>query len=164
MACIYKEIAIDAPADSVWSAVRDVGAVHERLVPGVLTDTRLEAGARVVTFANGLVVRELIVDVNDERRRLAYTAVGGRTTHHHASIQVLAEGAGASRLVWITDLLPAEMAKPVAALVEQGAAVMKQTLEGRHAATGVALLQVAGAEPAEDGGAASGASPRRATR
>jgi len=129
MACIRKEIVVDAPPDEVWSAVRDVGAVHQRLVPGVLLDARLEPGARTVTFANGMVVRELIVDIDDESRRLSYAAVGGRTTHHNASIQVFAEGANKSRMVWITDLLPNEMAAPIAALVEQGAAAMKKTLE-----------------------------------
>jgi carbon monoxide dehydrogenase subunit G len=129
MACIHKEIVVDAPPVEVWAAVRDVGAVHRRLVPGVLLDARLEAGARTVTFANGMVVRELIVDIDDKRRRFAYAAVGGRMTHHNASIQVLAETDEKSRLVWITDLLPDEMAAPITALVEQGAAVMKQTLE-----------------------------------
>ena len=98
-----------------------------------MTETRLEPGARVVTFGNGMVVRELIVDLNDERRRFAYAAVGGRSTHHNASIQVLPEGPGASRVVWITDLLPDEVSGAVTMLVEQGAAVMKQTLErGKH--------------------------------
>ncbi len=131
MASIRKEIAIDARPEDVWAAVRDVGAAH-RLFAGVLVDTRLEEGARVVTFANGLTVRELIVDVDDGARRLAYAAVGGRTTHHHASIQVLAEGQGRSRVVWTTDLLPHDLAGPIAALVEQGAAAMKRTLEGRR--------------------------------
>ena len=105
-------------------------------MPGVLTDARLDGEARVVTFANGLVVRELIVDVDDEHRRLSYAAVGGRTSHHNASMQVLPEGAGHCRIVWITDLLPAEMAGPVAALVEQGARAMKATLEAKAGATG----------------------------
>lgn len=128
MATIHREILIDAPAEAVWDAVRDVGAAHRRLVPGVLTDTRLDGDARVVTFANGLVARELIVTIDDERRRLAYASVGGRARHHHASMQVLAAGGGA-RLVWITDVLPDELAEPIGALVEAGAAAMKRTLE-----------------------------------
>lgn len=131
MACVRKEIVIEAPAAKVWDAVRDVGQVHRRLVPGVLTDARLEDGARVVSFANGLVVRELIIDVDDAQRRLAYAAVGGRTSFHHATMQVFDEGPGACRLAWITDLLPDAMAAPVAALVEQGAQAMKRTLEAR---------------------------------
>lgn len=136
MACVRKDIVVEAAPGAVWDAVRDVGQVHRRLVPGVLTDARLDGEARVVTFANGLVVRELIVDVDDENRRLSYAAVGGRTSHHNASMQVLPEGAGHCRIVWITDLLPAEMAGPVAALVEQGARAMKATLEAKAGATG----------------------------
>ena len=129
MASIRKEVTIEAPADAVWDAVRDVAQVHKRLVPGVLTDTHLEDGARVVSFANGMVVRELIVDLDDDQRRLAYAAAGGRATHHNASIQVVPESDQRCRLVWITDVLPHEMAAPIGALVEQGASVMKQTLE-----------------------------------
>ncbi len=90
---------------------------------------RLDGDARVVTFANGAVVRELIVDIDEKARRFAYAAVGGRTTHHNASMQVFAEGEDHSRLVWITDLLPNEVAAVISELVEQGASVMKQTLE-----------------------------------
>src|SRR2546428_13662916 len=94
MACIRKEILLDASAENVWAAVRDVGALHERLVPGFVVDTRLEGDARVVTFGNGMVVRELIVDLDDEARRLAWSARGGRLTHHNASVQAFADGAG----------------------------------------------------------------------
>jgi carbon monoxide dehydrogenase subunit G len=128
MASIHKEIAIAAPPDAVWAAVRDVGAVHQRLVPGFVTDTRMEEGARIVTFANGMVVRELIVDIDDAARRLAYASVGGRAAHHHASMQVFAD-AGGSRLVWITDVLPDALLEPIRANVEHGSAIIKQTLE-----------------------------------
>jgi hypothetical protein len=113
----------------VWDALRDVGALHTRLVAGCVTDCRLEAGARVVTFANGVVARELIVDVDDTTRRLAWAAVGGRLTHHNASAQVFDEGQGRSRVVWIADLLPDEMAPAIGAMIEQGTVAMKRTLE-----------------------------------
>ena len=131
MACIRKEIPLEASPESVWAAVRDVGALHERLVPGFVVDTRLEDGARVVTFGNGMVVRELIVDLDDEARRLAWSARGGRLTHHNASVQVFADGERRSRLVWIADLLPHELAGDIRAMIEQAAAAMKKALEGR---------------------------------
>jgi hypothetical protein len=131
MASIHREIVVEACADNVWAAVRDVGAPHTRLVPGFLVDSRLDGDARVVTFANGLVARELIVDVDDATRRLVWAVVGGRLTHHNASVQVFDEGAGRSRIVWIADLLPNELAGYVAGLIDQGLAVMKPTLEGR---------------------------------
>ena len=131
MASIRKEILVEARPEDVWAAVRDVGALHHRLVPGFVVDTRLEGDARVVTFGNGMVLRELIVDLDDEARRLAWSARGGRLTHHHASVQVLAEGEGRSRLVGTADLLPHELAGDIRAMMEQAAAVMKPTLEGR---------------------------------
>jgi carbon monoxide dehydrogenase subunit G len=131
MASIRKEIAIEARADKVWEAVRDVGALHKRLVPGFVVDTQLEPGARTVTFGNGMVVRELIVDLDDATRRLAWSARGGRLTHHNASVQVFSDGAGRSRLVWIADLLPDAVAGDIRAMIDQAAAVMKPTLEGR---------------------------------
>ena len=129
MATIHKEITVEAAPDAVWAAVRDVGAVHERLVPGIVVAATLDGDVRTVTFANGMVVREQIVTIDDAAMRLVYAATGGRTTHHNASLQVFAEEPRRTRLVWITDLLPAEAAGPVAALVEQGAAIMKATLE-----------------------------------
>ena len=129
MASIHREVRIQADPETVWDALRDVGALHQRLAPGFVTDVRLEEGARVVTFGNGLVARELIVDVDDEARRLAWSVVGGRMTHHNASAQVFPDGEGGSRFVWIADLLPHEVAPGVAGMMEQGLAVIKQTLE-----------------------------------
>jgi carbon monoxide dehydrogenase subunit G len=129
MASIHREIRIDANADAVWDALRDVGAIHRRLAPGFVTDVRLEPGARVVTFGNGMVARELIVEVNDDTRRLAWSAVGGPFTHHNASAQVFADGETGSRFVWIADLLPDEIAPKVAAMMDEGLGAIKRTLE-----------------------------------
>jgi hypothetical protein len=135
MATIQKEIVIDAAIDFVWDAVRDVGAVHQRLTPGVLTDSHRDGEARVVTFASGLVARELIVTIDDTARRIAYASVGGRLRHHNASIQLFEVSDHRTQLVWITDLLPDEMAPTINGLVEQGSQIMKRTLESRSAAT-----------------------------
>jgi len=129
MASICKEMYINARPETAWEALRDVGALHTRLVPGFVTDTRLEDGARIVTFGNGMVARELIVDVDDEARRVVWSVVGGRMTHHNASAQVFANGATGCRFVWIADLLPNEVAPAIAAMMEQGLAVIKTTLE-----------------------------------
>jgi carbon monoxide dehydrogenase subunit G len=128
MASIRKEIRIDTRPETAWAALRDVGALHTRLVPGFVVDTRLEEGARIVTFGNGMVARELIVDVDDGARRVAWAVVGGPMTHHNASAQVIPDGAGC-RFVWIADLLPHEVAPAIAAMMEEGIAVIKTTLE-----------------------------------
>ena len=130
MATLRKEIHIEARPDAIWDAARDLGALHTRLVPGFVVDTKLEGNVRVVTFGNGLVVREPIISVDDQRRRLAWTAIGGKTTHYNAVLEVFADRSGA-RVVWTTDLLPDEMAGPVGAMQESGLAVMKETFERR---------------------------------
>jgi carbon monoxide dehydrogenase subunit G len=132
MASIRREIAIDARPETVWAALRDIGAIHTRLAPGFVTGVELEpgGGARVVTFGNGTVAREVIVDIDEQARRLVWSAVGGRMTHHNASAQVFDEGPSRSRFVWIADLLPHELAPAIAAMIEQGTAVIKRTLDG----------------------------------
>lgn len=127
MASVRKELVTPARPESVWDAIRDIGALHTRLVPGFVVDTRLEPGARIVTFGNGVVMKEPIVTIDDEGRRLVWSAQGGNLTHYNASAQVFSEGTG-SRVVWLVDLLPDEAAPTVAAMMEQGLAAMKQAL------------------------------------
>ena len=130
MSSIRKETFINASARTVWDALRDVGALHTRLVPGFVTDTRLEPGARIVTFGNGQGIRELIVDVNEADRRLVWAVVDEPFQHYNASAQVFDEGPARCRFAWIADLLPNELANNVAAMMEQGLSVIKQTMEG----------------------------------
>src|SRR6202167_6504882 len=110
MASIRKELPIDADPDRVWAAVRDFGAVHRRLAPGFVLDARLDGDTRIVTFANGTVARELLVDCDDARRRLVYAVISERVTHYNASVQVLADGEARCRMIWTIDLLPNEIA------------------------------------------------------
>jgi len=133
MATIQREIEIARDKSFVWDAIRDVGAIHRRLVPGFVVDCKLEGDSRTVTFANGMVVREVIVTVNDETCRHAWSARGEPFTHHNASIQVFTEGVAKCRLVWIADLLPNEVADTVEKMMLQGLNVMKRTLEGSPA-------------------------------
>ncbi|MDB5610390.1 MAG: polyketide cyclase [Bradyrhizobium sp.] len=133
MASIHKDIPIDAHPDDVWAAVRDFGALHRQLVPGFVLDARLDGDARIVTFANGTVARELLVDCDDARRRLVYAAISERLKQHSASVQVLADGDGRSRLIWTVDLLPNEIAPYVDGQMDQAALAMQKAL-GRHAA------------------------------
>jgi carbon monoxide dehydrogenase subunit G len=133
MASIHKEILIDASPDHVWDALRDFGALHTRLAPGFVTDTRLDGDARIVTFSNGTMAREILVDCDDQRRRLAYAIVSERIGQHSASAQVFAEGDGRTRFVWIADVLPNEIAHYMDAQMDQGALAMQKAL-GRSAA------------------------------
>jgi len=134
MASIRRQVRINRPDAEVWDALRDVGALHTRLVAGFVTDCSLEGASRVVTFANGMTVREQIVDVSDEDQRVVWSAAGGRLTHHNASAQVRAVTVGSCDVVWVADLLPNELAPTITAMIEQGLAAMKRTLESAHAA------------------------------
>ena len=128
MATIHKEIEIERSAAFVWDAIRDVGAIHKRLVPGFVVDCKLEGDARVVTFANGMVARELIVSVDDETRRHSWSARSDNLIHHNASVQVFPEGQDTCRVVWIADLLPNEVAPAVGEMIQQALETMRQTL------------------------------------
>jgi hypothetical protein len=132
MATIHKEVSIDAPAAEVWDAVRDVGAIHTRLAREFVLDTRLQGDSRLVTFDGGNVVRERIVTIDDPARRLAYSVVEGRFTHHSASIQVVADIDDRCRLIWIADLLPNDLAGFLGGMMDRGCVAMKRTLETAH--------------------------------
>ena len=130
MASIRKEFVVAAPADAVWTALADFGAVHIRLAPGFVTDCRLEDDrTRIVTFANGAVAREILVSRDDAARRLVYAIIGGRLTQHSASAQVFAASEGACRFVWLADFLPDELADYFDSQMELGAKAMRETLE-----------------------------------
>jgi hypothetical protein len=132
MASIRHEIMIDASPEHIWDVLRDVGAVHERLLPGRVTDTRVEGDQRFLTFPDGHVIRELIVAVDDGARRLAYAVVEGARPpleHHHASFEVRPDGDTRGRLIWTTDVLPHALAAEIRIRVERGAWEMKQAIE-----------------------------------
>jgi carbon monoxide dehydrogenase subunit G len=131
MASVHKAIDIEARPEDAWDALRDFGAVHDRLVPGFVVDLKLDGQDRIVTFFNGAVVRERLVAVDEDQRRLAYTVVDGPlgSTHHNASAQVLESGDGRTRFVWTTDVLPDELAPTISDLMDRGLAVIRQTLE-----------------------------------
>jgi hypothetical protein len=129
MASIRKEIATSAGADDVWAALHDLGALHTRLVPGFVVDTQMESGARTVTFANGMTVREVIVDVSEDLRRVVWSASGGLLTHHNRSAQVVRGENGETKVVWIADFLPDEAYGTIDRMMEQGMSAMKTALD-----------------------------------
>jgi hypothetical protein len=130
MASIRREVRLAASADDVWAALRDFGALHTRLARGFVTDTRLDGPDRIVTFFSSVVVRERLVDLDDDERRLVWSIVDGPYSHHNGSAQVFASDGGGARLVWVSDLLPDEAAGLTAAMMDRGLAAMKQTLDG----------------------------------
>jgi carbon monoxide dehydrogenase subunit G len=129
MASLCKEITVRARPEQVWEIVRDIGALHTRLVPGFVVNTQLEPGSRIVTFANGHVVRERIVAIDDAARRLVWSATGGILTHHNGSAQVLEDPNGRTRVVWITDLLPDSATETIDRMMDHGMSAMQAALD-----------------------------------
>ncbi len=129
MATIRSEIKTQASASDVWSAIRDIGALHTRLVPGFVVDTKLEPGARVVTFVNGVTLREPIVSIDDEARRLAWTHEGGRARHYNGALQVFPLPDGLTSVVWTADFLPDDMHGYFSQAIEAGMAAMQRALD-----------------------------------
>jgi uncharacterized protein YndB with AHSA1/START domain len=131
MASIRKEFSIDASPETVWDAMRNVGEIHRNLVPGFVTDCRMDGDdARIVTFANGLVAREVIVDVDEQARRVVWTIPEGRLKHYHASSQVITKD-GRAAVVWIADFLPHDAKSAVMGMIEAGGAAMQKALGGK---------------------------------
>lgn len=132
MASIHKDILIDASPEAVWDAVRDIGKIHERLCPGFVINTELvdDGAARMVTFGNGMVAKEVIVDRDDTRRRLVWTVQSERLVHHNGVMQVEDAGEGRARAVWTADVLPHSAAETVGTMMGMGLEAMKKRLDG----------------------------------
>jgi hypothetical protein len=131
MATVCVEAIVDVPAQRVWEAVADVGAVHRRLLPDRVADAQVEGDVRILTMPDGSRVRELILAIDHTIRRMAYAVIEGQRlplTYHHAAFQVFDEG-DHSRLVWVTDILPHAMADAVRGRVERGIEEMKEVLQ-----------------------------------
>jgi len=135
MTSIRKDIPIAAPAVEAWDAVRDFGALHTRLVPDFVLDTKLDGGARIVTFANGLVARELFFDCDDARQRLAYAIISERLKHYNGSVEVIPDGGMRCRVIWIIDVLPHEIADYISSQMDLGASAMQKAFATKRLAT-----------------------------
>jgi hypothetical protein len=129
MATIHEEVLIDAEPAAAWGALADWGALHERLARGFVLDTRLDGADRIVTFASGAEVREVLITSDADARRLVWSVVGGPYAHHNGSAQILVAPSGQTRFVWIADLLPDAAAAPTAQAMRLGLAAIKETLE-----------------------------------
>ena len=132
MASIVREITINAEAAESWDAVRDFGALSERLAPGFIVDCKMTSDReREVTFFSGAVAREYLLGVDDERMRLAYSVVESPmgSSHNNSSVQVIAVGDGQCRFVWTIDVLPDELAERIGQMMDSGLAAIREKLK-----------------------------------
>jgi hypothetical protein len=129
MASIHIESSVAASADTAWQSLRLVDKPDQLFSP-VLAAAEMHGDTRTVRFGNGLVVRERVIDVDDARRRVAYSVLDAPgLTYHHASMQIIADGPDRCRFVWTTDFLPAEAAPSLQPLIDAGTSALKANLE-----------------------------------
>jgi hypothetical protein len=129
MASIHIESPVAVSADTAWQALRQVGRA-DRLFAPVLEGATVDGDTRTVHFANGPVMRERIIDVDEARRRVAYSALDAPgLTYHHASMQIVEDGPQRCRFVWTTDFQPAESAAGLRPVIEAGTQALKANLE-----------------------------------
>jgi hypothetical protein len=132
MASVIREVLIDATPQQVWDVVGDFPTGPIEMAPGYVVANEFEGpDERVVTFADGSVVRERHIATDEQARRIVWAWVGDavRPAHDSCSMQVFEHGDRGSRLVWIHDVLPDELAVPLAAAMDGGLPVIKRTLE-----------------------------------
>ncbi len=130
MATIRTSFITPADLPAVWDAMRDVGALHSRLVVGFVADTAMDGATRIVTFANGSVVREPIISVDEDLHRVAWTAERGMSSHYNGAVRATAAPGGGTHVEWIADVLPNELEPTIRAAMDAGTVAMQQTLDG----------------------------------
>jgi hypothetical protein len=129
MASIHIESAVAVSADTAWQALKRVGDADALFAP-VLAGAEMHGDIRTARFGNGLVIHERVVDVDDARRRVSYTALDSPgLTYHHASMQIVEDAPGRCRFLWTTDFLPAEATSGLRPLIDAGTQALKANLE-----------------------------------
>lgn len=137
MALLRTEISIAAPPADVWDVIRDFAAGPLRMAPGFVVGCEADGDVRAVTFADGTVVHERFLALDDDERRIGYAVVGGsvRPEHDIAEMRVVPEGGGC-RFVWTHDVRPDDLGPGFQASMDRGAAVIRRTLEGSSGVPG----------------------------
>lgn len=67
--------------------------------------------------------------IDDDDRRLVWSATGDLLTHHNASAQVLEGSDGHARVIWIADLLPDSFAGAIGQMMDAGMNAMRTALD-----------------------------------
>lgn len=131
MAFISREIVIESSAEAVWKVIGVFETGPSRMAPGFVVDTKAEGELRVVTFADGTVVTERRISVDDDERRIAYSIVRETIEHDNAVMQVFEDGERC-RMVWSRDVLPDALVPRLSQAMEQGLDVIKKTFDSAH--------------------------------
>jgi len=127
MATIRKVIEIDATPEAVWAKISDVAGISNLI--GFLENSVLDGDRRVCTLVDGGELKEDIISVDTNLKRVVYTITASplNLDFHVAAMEVQANGATA-RLIWSTDLLPAAAAEHVGPMLDMASKDLAETL------------------------------------
>ncbi|MEO6712802.1 MAG: SRPBCC family protein [Mycobacteriales bacterium] len=105
MATIVREFRLDRPVDVVWKDFADVGRINKLI--DYLGEVTLDGNVRSCSIGDSGELEELIVSVDQERKRIAYAITRSpfNFQFHSASMQIVPDGDVAC-CVWTTDVLP----------------------------------------------------------
>ncbi len=119
MARIEKSIEIDRSLDEVWAVVGDIGAISTWLT--AIGQSSFSDGVRECTMEGGGLLREQISNRDDANRRYEYeiTESPMPLERHHAWMSVN-EAPSGSRVTWIAEIEPEDMAAAMEPVFEEG--------------------------------------------
>lgn len=128
MARIEKTIDIDRSPDDVWAVVGDVGAISTWLP--AIGESSFQDGVRECTMDGGGTLREQISNYDEDTRSYEYEIIESPMPleHHHAWMSVT-EAEGRSRVTWITEIAPDDMAAAMEPVFEEGMQSLKAHLQ-----------------------------------
>lgn len=101
-------IPVTVPVDEAWRHLADVKAVNTLLT--FLGEVTVDGDRRRCSLGEG-TLDDIVLSINDDNRRVAYTIVSAPlpSDHHSAAIQLRPDGLGGTVLSWTTDFLPATL-------------------------------------------------------
>lgn len=128
MATIHREFQLGATPDEAWAALREIGKINELIT--FLGEVTVDGDRRTCELGDQGALDELIVSVDDDRRRLAYSILESPfdMEHHHASMQVVDNGDAGSTFIWTTDVKPDEVVPVLSEAVDGAIESIKATL------------------------------------
>jgi hypothetical protein len=129
VASIIHEFTVGADVESAWAALSDVSRVNQLIT--FLGPVRVDGDVRIVDMGE-FAIKELIVDVDPGRRRVAYSIQQSpyELIHHHSVMQILppAPGEPGARMVWSLDVKPDATAEVMAPGVADAVEAIKKSL------------------------------------
>ncbi|MFY0681039.1 MAG: SRPBCC family protein [Thalassovita sp.] len=127
MATISKTIPAASGVQNAWKMVSNIGAV-DKLVD-MIQSCELHDDLRICTLEDGQSIKEKIITVDADAKRLVYTITEGpMPIEFHCASVVVSATEHAAELTWTVDVKPDALAAPLSDMMDAVAASMAQRL------------------------------------